>query len=357
MNLKKKNTKSSKNILFLYAQVTPYFLGCINNYTNSNPNNNIVIIYLDFFKTLKSDSKKKYQIIPKDKFTSRNEIKDFIIKFNPSVILVSGRMDNDYLYIARSFATKIKRVSLQDTMYQKTFKQLLQSIFSQYLYRQYFDKFWGVGISQTNFAKRIGFNSSDISEGFYVADKTFFDDNITFDYNNINEFNFLFIGRLVREKNVINLAKAIESINVQNKCNHQLTIIGEGKELSKLKKFNCVNHLGFKTQNEIIDIAKECHAFCLPSIYEPWGVVVHEMAALGLPILSSIKCGSSYNLVIDNFNGFKFNPFKMKSIIECLNNFILLDNEKKKKFSINSNLIARKINHINWNNTLNSFLI
>lgn len=357
MNLKKKTTKSSKNILFLYAQVTPYFLGCINHYTNSNPNNNIVIIYLDIFKILKSNSKKNYQMISKDKFTSRAEIKDFILKFNPSVILVSGRMDNDYLDVAKFFANKIKRVTLQDTMYQTTLKQLVQSIFSQYLYKQYFDKFWGIGTSQTNFAKRIGFNSSDIREGFYVADKTFFDHNIVFDYNNIKEFNFLFIGRLVREKNVINLAKAIESINSQNNCNHKLTIIGEGKELLKLENFNCVNYLGFKSQNEIIDIAKECHAFCLPSIYEPWGVVVHEMAALGLPILSSTKCGSSYNLVIDDFNGFKFNPFKIKSIRECLNNFILLDNEEKKSFSINSNLIARKINHLNWNNTLNSFLI
>ena len=58
-------------------------------------------------------------------------------------------------------------------MNQKTFKQFIQSLLSKYLYRQYFDKFWGVGIPQTSLQK-IGFKSCDISEGFYVADKIFF---------------------------------------------------------------------------------------------------------------------------------------------------------------------------------------
>tara|TARA_B100000965_G_scaffold252156_1_gene212146 strand:- start:7431 stop:8504 length:1074 start_codon:yes stop_codon:yes gene_type:complete len=357
MQIKKKNIISGRNIVFLYAQLTPYFLGCINNYSDANPNNKILIIYLNSFKNLKSNSNNNCQIIHKDKFKSREEIKNFIKKLNPAVLLVSGRMDSEYLYVARYFINKTIRVTLQDTMYQKTFKQLIQSIFSKYLYRQYFDKFWGVGTSQTDFAKRIGFNQSEISEGFYVADKIFFDNKITYEYNNIKKLKFLFIGRLAKEKNIIKLAKAIESINILNKCSHQLTVIGEGKKLSQLLSFNCVDYQGFKSQKEIIEIARECHAFCLPSIYEPWGVVVHEMAALGLPILSSNKCGSSYNLVIDNFNGFKFNPYNLQSIIQSLNNFILLDNKEKKKFSINSNLIAQEINHNNWNNILNSFLI
>jgi len=356
MNFTKKSIEPSKNIIFLYAQITPYLLGCIKNYTDSNSNSNIVIIYLDIFKNLKSTTNKRYTLIPKKNFKSRKEMVDFILNFKPQVLLISGRMDKDYLGIAKNFTNKIKRVTLQDTMYQKTFKQFIQSLFSKYLYRQYFDKFWGVGMSQTSFAKRIGFSSSDISEGFYVADKTFFDNNIVFDYQSVQDLNFLFIGRLAREKNIINLAKAIESINSINRTSHLLTIIGEGHELSKLEKFTCINYKGLKSQNEIVDIAKKCHVFCLPSTYEPWGVVIHEMAALGLPILSSNKCGASDNLVFDGFNGFKFNPFKVKSIENALNNFISLSSEEKKRFSINSHSIARKINHFNWNTTLNSFL-
>tara|TARA_B100000963_G_scaffold341505_1_gene341264 strand:- start:839 stop:1912 length:1074 start_codon:yes stop_codon:yes gene_type:complete len=356
MNFKNKTIESEKNILFLYAQITPYLLGCINYYTSNNTNNNIAVIYLDVFKNLQLNSKKRYQLIPKKNFSDRKEIIDFTLKFKPDVILISGRMDKDYLAITKIFANKIKRITLQDTMYQNTFKQFIQSVFSKYLYRQYFDKFWGVGVPQTAFAKRIGFKPTDINDGFYVADKIFFDNNVAFKYNNVKELTVLFIGRLVREKNIINLAKAIESINSINNSSHKLTIIGEGKELSKLEKFKCINYLGLKSQNEIINIAKKCHVFCLPSIYEPWGVVVHEMAALGLPVLSSNKCGSSFNLVVDGVNGFKFNPFNINNIKSSLNKFILLSDEEKNKFSLNSNLIARKINHMNWNNTLNSYL-
>ena len=51
------------------------------------------------------------------------------------------RMDKDYLIISKNFANKITRVTIQDTMNQKTFKQFIQSLLSKYLYRKYFDKF------------------------------------------------------------------------------------------------------------------------------------------------------------------------------------------------------------------------
>ena len=52
---------------------------------------------------------------------------------------------------------------------------------------------------------------------------------------------------------------------------------------------------GIKNSRRNNFVAKKCNAFVY-SIYEPWGVVLHEMAALGLPILSSNKCGSSHTV-------------------------------------------------------------
>ena len=127
-------------------------------------------------------------------------------------------------------------------------------------------------------------------------------------------FNFLYVGRLVKEKNIIKAAKVIDKINLKSKSQHKLLLIGEGYLLSKLKKYNCIKYLGLKTQSEIIKIVDNSHAFILPSIYEPWGVVVHEMTAIGMPVIVSNKSGSSYDLVIDGYNGFKFNPNNFKSI-------------------------------------------
>ena len=153
MNFIKKSIEPRKKIIFLYAQITPYLLGCINNYIKVNPNNNIVIIYLDIFKNLNLTINKNCKLIPKKNFNDRKEMESFILNYGPDVILISGRMDKDYLIISKNFANKITRVTIQDTMNQKTFKQFIQSLLSKYLYRKYFDKFWGVGIPQTSFAK------------------------------------------------------------------------------------------------------------------------------------------------------------------------------------------------------------
>ena len=58
-------------------------------------------------------------------------------------------------------------------------------------------------------------------------------------------------------------------------------------------------------------------------------LLFHEMSAIGLPILSSFNCGSSFDLVRDGINGFKFNPNSKSSIIESINKFISLNNNEK----------------------------
>ena len=58
-------------------------------------------------------------------------------------------------------------------MYRGSCRQLLQRLFKNYLYTQYFDKFWGVGSQQTKYAKFIGFKESKIYNGFYVAAEIF----------------------------------------------------------------------------------------------------------------------------------------------------------------------------------------
>ncbi len=343
------------NIVFLYAELTPYLLGCINYYCDRNTEKKIIVIYLDVFKNINLLTKENLELIPKKDFNDLDTLKEFIKKRKPQTIIVSGRMDRDYLKVAKLFKKSSILVTVQDTMYQNTLKQFIQSCLSKYLYKSYFDKFWGVGISQTKFAKRIGFKDDDIKEGFYVADEIFFKNSITVNYENHNHLNFLFIGRLAKEKNILRLIRAIELINKKFSTNHKLKIIGEGLELNKILKFKSVDYLGLLTQKEIINIAKKCHVFCLPSTFEPWGVVVHEMSAMGLPILSSSNCGSSQNLVINGFNGFQFNPFSINSIFKSIKKFISLSDEKKTELSVNSKLVAAKINHKNWNKTLNSF--
>ena len=189
-----------------------------------------------------------------------------------------------------------------------------------------------------------------------MADEIFFKNKREIKFEGVKNFNFLYVGRLVKEKNIIKAAKVIDKINLKSKSQHKLLLIGEGYLLSKLKKYNCIKYLGLKTQSEIIKIVDNSHAFILPSIYEPWGVVVHEMTAIGMPVIVSNKSGSSYDLVIDGYNGFKFNPNNFKSIYNSIVKFINLDNKAKASLSKNSIKISNQINHKSWNQTILSYL-
>jgi glycosyltransferase involved in cell wall biosynthesis len=42
---------------------------------------------------------------------------------------------------------------------------------------------------------------------------------------------------------------------------------------------------------------------------EPWGLVVNEAMAAGLPVLVSNRCGCAADLVAEGLNGFTFDPY------------------------------------------------
>jgi CMP-N-acetylneuraminic acid synthetase len=59
----------------------------------------------------------------------------------------------------------------------------------------------------------------------------------------------------VKEKNLIQTADIIDSLNKEQSFEIQFNIIGVGPQEEELRKFNCVNLLGFKNQSEFKNIA------------------------------------------------------------------------------------------------------
>ena len=62
----------------------------------------------------------------------------------------------------------------------------------------------------------------------------------------------------------------------------------------------------------------EADAFILPSRFEPWGVVVQEAAATGLPIIVSDVCGAGVHLLRDRWNGRSFAAGDATHLADCL---------------------------------------
>ena len=111
-------------------------------------------------------------------------------------------------------------------------------------------------------------------------------------------FTFLYVGRLVKHKNVERLIKEFNK-NFSDK-NVVLKIVGGGAEESYLKKkyhSAKVVFLGSLFDNDLINEFQNATCFVCPSEFEPWGLVVNEALSSGLPVITTKEVGANYDLI------------------------------------------------------------
>jgi glycosyltransferase involved in cell wall biosynthesis len=82
---------------------------------------------------------------------------------------------------------------------------------------------------------------------------------------------------------------------------------------------------GFRQIEELPRFYAHAGCFIHPALEEPWGLVINEAMASGLPILSGDNVGAAEELVDDGVNGWKFDASDVESIANCLSNVAALD--------------------------------
>lgn len=149
---------------------------------------------------------------------------------------------------------------------------------------------------------------------------------------NKDEKVLIYSGRLIDIKNVDSVIKALAKLN-RNDITFLITGGGELEEELK----NLSNELGVRTiitgfiseQEELFKHYFVGDIFILPSIYEPWGLVVNEAMMSGLGLIVSEICGCTLDLVKNN--GYTINPNDIEDIKNKIN--IMLYSENKGKLS------------------------
>lgn len=116
---------------------------------------------------------------------------------------------------------------------------------------------------------------------------------------------FLFVGRLAPEKNIALLL----SVFAKHPQWH-LTIVGEGPLSRSLKKQSPpnVSWMGYVSNHQLAAIYQEHDVFILPSLKEPWGLVVEEALYHGLPVVASHHVGCASDLLGTSKAGYCFDP-------------------------------------------------
>jgi 1,2-diacylglycerol 3-alpha-glucosyltransferase len=153
---------------------------------------------------------------------------------------------------------------------------------------------------------------------------------------------FLFVGRLLCEKNITGLLQAyyeyVERLD-SGTDPWSLIICGSGPEEGELlRQVNCLPKplirkillYGLIRQPELIDFYSCASCFILPSITESWGLVVNEALACELPVIVSNRCGCWADLVVEGKNGWTFDPYNLPELANLMQTIHSLDPSQRR---------------------------
>lgn len=135
---------------------------------------------------------------------------------------------------------------------------------------------------------------------------------------------FLYVGRLAPEKNIDGLIQAFGAYRKAGGA-WNLLLVGDGPLAEDLRNraaglacSGAICFAGHQTGAALARYYAYATCFVLPSKREPWGLVVNEAMAAGLPVIVSSRCGCADDLVEPGANGFLINPEDPDALGRCM---------------------------------------
>jgi glycosyltransferase involved in cell wall biosynthesis len=302
------------------------------------------------------DQNKKTPYVPMDepgvRYLGRSTLDEVgLLKlFNevdPDLMYVSGWEDKGYLPAALAGRKKgIPVVTGLDNQWRGDLRQIVGCLLSPWLVRKYFSHVQVAGRWQFEYARRLGFAKEQILPHVYSADTELFSrhwkaarDKKAANYPHC----FLFVGRLHPAKGLDILIEAWRMLGSQMEHDWKLVLVGNGPLEEELTGDPGMVLKGFLPPEEVASLVPDMGAFVLPSRKEPWGVVVHEFAAAGLPLVLSDVVGAGTDFLIDGFNGASFKSEDAADLCAALRSVVESDDAALLAMGDRSFDLSRKI--------------
>lgn len=342
--------------VFLYTELAGYFLSCINDLITYH-NIQVFIIRWPLNKEAPFDFKFNPHLTVKNRneFHCKQDMLQYITNIKPDLIYVSGWKDKFYLHVCRSFVNKIPVIVGIDNQWNSSFKQILASSVGRYFIKKHFSHAWVPGNKQYVYAKKLGFNTQHIYTGLYCADTNYFSSLYSryFPQKEISfPHRFIYVGRYLPFKGIFTMWQAFTELSNEIDHDWELWCLGTGNSWDKKTEHPKIKHFGFVQPHKIIDFIKDTGVFVLPSSFEPWGVVVHEFAISGYPLILTDQVGASEAFLKNNCNGVLVINNSVASLKSAFKKIINSSNDKLIQMSKYSHQLAAQHNTAKWSQTL-----
>jgi glycosyltransferase involved in cell wall biosynthesis len=296
-------------ILYFYEEVMGYTLATIQALSELGAE--VHVVHWDHKKitTFELPKVKGVTFYPRSQMLFA-DILNLAFNLSPSLIVVSGWNDKDYLSASKILRKKnFKTVLALDGQWKRSPKQYVARLLGKISwFKNYYSHAWVAGTYQHEYASMLGFDRQDIVVDLYSSDLALFHKAYIENYKSkITNYphRFLFVGRFESVKGLDILLKAWNIIG-ESRRDWELHLVGNGSLKNKMQPTVGVVVKNFMQPGRLMEEAAYSGCFVLPSRSEPWGVVVHEFAAAGMPLIVSDVVGAASAFLISGLNGFSF---------------------------------------------------
>ncbi len=237
-----------------------------------------------------------------------------IERFKPDVFIGLGWSDRQIILIAQQLKkVGVLSVCMADTPWLGTIRQVLRCLVGRPFIRKTYDVLLITGPRGYPVARLAGYRHPFIWTGLNSGNAEIYGATTERRLALAGEkrewpASFIFVGRFVEAKNLPRLIEAYRLYQGSVSSAFKLVLVGDGPMKSSIRFENNLEHVPWCGTSELAALMQRSGALILPSTYEAWGVVAHEAACAGLPLLLSTAVGAADDLLKENYNGRLFDP-------------------------------------------------
>ena len=279
-----------------------------------------------------------------------------LAEFGPDVVLASGWVDPGYVKVCREMRKRgVPVIAGCDTQWKGSVRQQLAARTAMLHVRRAIDVLWVTGARQAVLARALGYRGARLWDGYYACDWDRFGEigrrKLAAGPAREDSPHFLYVGRYAPEKGIDTLIQAYQIYLQESRSPWELRCAGAGPLQERLVAAGAVD-LGFIQPDRLPEVMGQAAAFVLPSRSEPWGVVVQEAAACGLPLVCSDACGAAEHLLRDGLNGVLFPGGDAAALADGMLRLSRLDPSVRALFGARSHELSRQYTPERWVETL-----
>lgn len=239
---------------------------------------------------------------------------------NPDIVVVSGFLHPGICALLSAPELRnAKFIMAMDSCWRGTFRQFGARFYAWRRLKR-FAAAIVAGERGRQYARYLGFSDNNIFYSVYGCDFDAFcaAGNRRRAMGTNDPHSFVYVGRYAHVKGMDVLIRAYSRYRELRSEAWPLHCYGKGELQTVLAETAGVVDHGFLQPDALAEALAGHGVMILPSHYEPWGVVVAEAAATGMPVICSGACCSGLDIVRHLYNGLTFAAGDSDALTDCL---------------------------------------